>query len=211
MYRFSFKVRHKNCAETGLSLAFPKHHITVVDIQSTGSKKQYFYYITGKGDGFDAVLDYLQKSKTFILAKEIERSLNTLLLLVVIKQDKNYVQDIIHKYNGFFIDLHTVYEGYEYWHIGLLEKKNIISLKKELSKMGIIKTLFIGEVEFAPSLLSKQQKKVLTYAYEQGYYELPRKTTIAKIAKSLKLNPATVGEHLLRAGNKIIASVVKKI
>ncbi len=211
MYRFSFKVRHKNCAETGLSIQFPKQHITVVDIQSSGSKKQYFYYITGKSTEFDAIVHYLQESKIYLSAKEIERSNNTLLLLVVIKQGKNYVQDTIQKYHGFFIDLHTVYEGYEYWHIGLLEKKSIIPLKKELSKMGEIKTLFIGEVEFAPSLLSKQQKKVLTYAYEQGYYELPRKTTIVKIAKALKLNSATVGEHLLRAGNKIINSTAKKL
>ena len=55
MYRFSFKVKHKNCAETGLSLAFPKHHITVVDIQSSGTKKQYFYYITGKNKDFDVI------------------------------------------------------------------------------------------------------------------------------------------------------------
>ena len=57
MYKFSFKVRHKGCFETGLSIKFPKHHITVIDIQSTHPKeKQYFYYITGKTQEFDRII-----------------------------------------------------------------------------------------------------------------------------------------------------------
>ena len=77
--------------------------------------------------------------------------------------------------------------------------------------MGELKVLHIGEVEFAHSLLSKQQKKVFLYAHEQGYYEIPRKTTVAKIAKALKLNASTVGEHLLRAENKLMNSMATRI
>lgn len=207
MYKFSFKIQHRNCAETGLSIKFPEQHITVVDIQSKNPKiKQYFYYITGDNKEFENIILHLQHSKAYKSVREIERSTDTLLLLVVIEQGRNYVQDTIQKYNGFFLALHTVYGGYEYWHVGLLDKEAIIPMKEELKKIGELKTLYIGEVDFAPSLLSKQQRKIFKYAYEQGYYNLPRKTTIAKIAKALKLNPATVGEHLLRAENKIISS-----
>jgi len=211
MYKFSFKVRHKGCNETGLSLKFPKHHITVVDIQSTHPKeKQYFYYITGDARKFDDILSYLKKSKQYTLSKEIERSKETLLLLVVICQT-SYIQNIIQKYNGFFIDLHTVSEGYEYWHIGVIDRDSIDKMLKEFKKMGELKVLHIGQVEFANTLLSKQQKKVFIYANEQGYYEIPRKTTVAKIAKALKLNHATAGEHLLKAENKLIKSVANKL
>ena len=77
--------------------------------------------------------------------------------------------------------------------------------------MGELKVLSIGEVKFANTLLSKQQKKVFMYTYESGYYEIPRKTNVAKIAKVLKLNPATVGEHLLKAENKLIKSMAKRL
>ncbi|MFA6461164.1 MAG: helix-turn-helix domain-containing protein [Candidatus Woesearchaeota archaeon] len=208
MYKFSFKIRHRNCAETGLSIKFPNHYINVVDIQSKGNQKQYFYYITGKNHYFDAIIKHLKTSKTYNSVREIERSVDTLLLLVIINQSKNYVQNVITKHHGFFLALHSVYGGYEYWHVGLLEKEIIPLMKKELDKIGEVKTLYIGEAEFAPSLLSTQQKKIFQYAYQQGYYQLPRKTTIAKIAKALKLSPATVGEHLLRAENKLISSQV---
>ncbi len=211
MYKLSFKVRHKGCFETGLSIKFPKHHITVVDIQSTHPKeKQYFYYVTGDAKKFDAIITYLKKSKGYKLTKEIERSKDTLLLLVVLYQT-GYIQNVIQKYNGFFIDLHTVSEGYEYWHVGVVERNSIDKMLPELKKMGELKVLYIGQVEFANTLLSKQQKKVFIFAYENGYYEIPRKTTVAKIAKSLKLNPATVGEHLLKAGNKLVKSMAKRL
>ncbi|MBI2655249.1 hypothetical protein HYX06_02380 [Candidatus Woesearchaeota archaeon] len=52
MYKFSFKIRHKNCSETALSIRFPKHYITVFDIQSRNPKeKQYLYNITGNEKG----------------------------------------------------------------------------------------------------------------------------------------------------------------
>ena len=211
MYKLSFKVRHRNCGETGLSIKYPKHHITVIDIQSTHPKeKQYFYYITGNSKQFDDIISYLKKSKDYKLSKEIERSNDTLLLLVVLFQ-KGYIQNVIQKYHGFFIDLHTVSGGFEYWHVGVVDRLSIDKIIKEAKKMGMLHVLNIGEVDFEHTLLSKQQKKIFKYAYEQGYYEQPRKTTVAKIAKAMKLNSSTVGEHLLKAENKIINSMARKI
>ncbi|NQV08966.1 helix-turn-helix domain-containing protein [Candidatus Woesearchaeota archaeon] len=211
MYKLSFKVKHKGCHETGLSIKFPKHHITVVDIQSTHPKeKQYFYYISGDSKSFDDIIKHLKRSKGYKVAKEIERSRDTLLLLVVLYQE-GYIQNVIQKYNGFFLELHTVYEGYEYWHIGLVNNEPVNEMLKEFKKMGDLKILYMGEVEFANTILSKQQKKIFKYACEKGYYELPRKTTIAKIAKEMKLNPSTAGEHLLKAENKILKLMSKKI
>ena len=84
-------------------------------------------------------------------------------------------------------------------------------MRKELKRAGRLETLYIGKVDFRQHILSPQQKKIFQHAYEQGYYELPRKTTIAKIAKVLERTPATVGEHLLKAENKIIKAMAEKV
>lgn len=209
MYKFSFKIKHKNCAETGLSIKFPKYHITVLDIQAKDPKKKQ-YYIKGNEKEFDKIIKYLQKSKTYKLIKEIERTKDTLVLLVILYQE-GYIQNTIQKYNGFFIEHHTVHNGYEYWHVGVIERETIEKMRKELKKAGKLHTLYIGKVDFHNHILSPQQKKIFQYAYEQKYYELPRKTTIAKIAHALHLTTATVGEHLLKAENKIIHAMAKKI
>lgn len=211
MYKFSFKIRHKNCSETALSIRFPKHYITVFDIQSRNPKeKQYLYNITGNEKEFDEIINHLKKSRDYKLTKEVERKKDHLVLLVILDQ-KSYIQNIIQKYNAFFIDLHTVVGGFEYWHVGIFDRSLIEPMRKDLRKMGDLEALYIGEVDFAHTLLSEQQKKIFTYAFEAGYYEIPRKTTIAKIAKALKLNHATVGEHLLKAENKMINSMARRL
>lgn len=211
MYRFSFKIRHTGCSETGLSLRFPKHHITVLDIQSRNPKeKQYFYHLTGNPKDFDAIIDYLRSSDTYKLTKEIERTSDTLLLVVVLRQP-GFIQNTIQKYHGFFIDLHTVHGGYEYWHVGAVDQKAIRAMRDGLRKAGELTTLYLGKVDFGNAILSKQQLNVVRYALEQGYYEQPRKTTVARIAKALRLNPATVGEHLLKAENKLIKLAAKRL
>ncbi len=211
MYRFSFRIQHKNCAETGLSIKFPKQHITVLDIQAKDpKKKQYLYYVKGNQREFDKIIEYLQRSKTYKVTKEIERTKDSLVLLVVLYQ-AGYIQNTIQKYNGFFIDLHTVSGGYEYWHVGCVERQTIEKMRKDLKKAGKVETLYIGNVDFSQHLLSEQQKGVFDYAYERGYYEIPRKTTIAKIAQALQLSHATVGEHLVKAENKMIHAMAKRI
>lgn len=210
MYKFSFKIRH-DCYETRFAMRFPKYHITVIDIQAVNPKqKQYLYYIKGNDKKFDSIISYLKSSKGYKLVKEIERSKDTLILLVVLYQ-KGYIQNIIQKYNGFLIDLHTCYEGWEYWHVGVINRESIDKMITEFKKIGELKVLYIGQADFQNTLLSKQQKKIFTYAYTQGYYEKPRKTTIAKISKALNLNHATVGEHLIKAENKIVNMIARKI
>ena len=72
MYKFSFKIRHKNCSETAFSIKFPKHHITVFDIQSRNPKeKQYLYNITGDEKEFESIIKHLKNSKAYKLTKEI--------------------------------------------------------------------------------------------------------------------------------------------
>ncbi|MEK6808383.1 MAG: helix-turn-helix domain-containing protein, partial [Nanoarchaeota archaeon] len=159
---------------------------------------------------FNFIIKHIEKSKGYKFIKEIERSEDTLLLLVVLYQT-SYIQNLIQKSNAFFIDLHTVYSCFEYWHVGIINRDIIPTMIEELRKMGKMRVLYLGEVDFAHRLLSKQQKKVFNLAFESGYYNIPRNTTISKIAKSLKLNSSTVGEHLIRAENKLINMVAKKL
>jgi len=210
MHKFSFKIKHHGCSETGLSARFPKHFITVLDIQSESrARKQYLYHIKGREKYFDAILRYLKDSKKYKNVSEVERSKDVLLVLVVLSQ-KGFVQNIIQTNHGFFLEPHTVFEGWEYWHVGVVERQQINSIQKALKKIGDVKTVSIGKIEFGHELLSKQQKNILTFALEHGYYGVPRKITIAEIAQACKVHPATAGEHLLKAENKLIKASLQK-
>lgn len=58
------------------------------------------------------------------------------------------------------------------------------------------------------SELTGKQKEVLVNAYRRGYYEIPRKSSLGEIAKSMKLDESTVAEHLRKAESILIQRTV---
>jgi predicted DNA binding protein len=57
--------------------------------------------------------------------------------------------------------------------------------------------------------LSPRQHEVFLTAYEQGYYELPRETTTAAVAKAVGIERRTAEHHLRRAEKKLADAVVE--
>ncbi|WP_188977613.1 helix-turn-helix domain-containing protein [Halocalculus aciditolerans] len=73
--------------------------------------------------------------------------------------------------------------------------------------------------ERAPSLASRspvppdvsltpRQRAVFTAAYDGGYYEQPRRTTVAEIADGIGIDRRTAGEHLRKAEAKLVDAAV---
>lgn len=69
----------------------------------------------------------------------------------------------------------------------------------------------IGEYEqkdrFLDSLTGRQ-RKIITAAYEQGYYDIPRSVSLESIAESSDLDKSTVSEHLRRAERNLLKEIL---
>lgn len=59
-----------------------------------------------------------------------------------------------------------------------------------------------------PSLTARQ-RDVLRAAYDAGYYQIPRDVTLSELATTFDLDRRTVEEHLRRAENKLLGSLVE--
>lgn len=59
--------------------------------------------------------------------------------------------------------------------------------------------------------LSPRQYDALYVAVDDGYYEIPRRTTTADIADRLGVNRRTAEEHLRRAENKLVDAVFEHV
>ncbi|WP_101297626.1 helix-turn-helix domain-containing protein [Halegenticoccus soli] len=57
--------------------------------------------------------------------------------------------------------------------------------------------------------LTDRQRQLLTVAVDMGYYEIPRRTTLAEIAAAVGIGRATAGEHLRKAEAKAVARTVR--
>ena len=56
--------------------------------------------------------------------------------------------------------------------------------------------------------LTSRQREVLVAAYENGYYDYPRKVNAGELASKLGLNKATVIEHLRKAEGRMMAQLM---
>ena len=56
--------------------------------------------------------------------------------------------------------------------------------------------------------LTDRQSQAINYAYEHGYYEIPREITTDRIAAEMGVERRTAEEHLRRAENKLLASMI---
>jgi len=52
--------------------------------------------------------------------------------------------------------------------------------------------------------LTAIQEKILRLAYESGYYEVPRGTSIAELAKKLGISPHAISETIRRAHKRLV-------
>ncbi len=59
--------------------------------------------------------------------------------------------------------------------------------------------------------LTKRQEEIIQIALEKGYYDIPKKITIDKLAKNFKVSPSTLAEILQRGEKKIMKQFFNRI
>lgn len=97
---------------------------------------------------------------------------------------------------------------------------SIIGSENELKMMLRLTRVFLGEIidvsyekaTFGPydlvQTLTRKQQDILILAKSEGYYENPRRVTLEDLSIRAGLSKATVAEHLRKAENQIINSVL---
>ncbi len=59
--------------------------------------------------------------------------------------------------------------------------------------------------------LTPKQKQATEIAYENGYYEYPKKIELRALAKKMNVSLPTFQEHLKKAENKMIPALIERI
>ncbi|PWR76316.1 helix-turn-helix domain-containing protein [Methanospirillum stamsii] len=97
---------------------------------------------------------------------------------------------------------------------------SVIGDEKSLNHMLRLTKTLLGEIRdisyekatFGPydlmQTLTKKQQEVIMLAKKQGYYQNPRKITLEDISRLSGLSKATVAEHLRKAENRIMNSLL---
>ena len=108
-------------------------------------------------------------------------------------------------------------KGYEYWEIASYNKNVLSNFLEELEKQNYenLKVLQFRNIKlnniYFPAIapdLTEKQKGVFELAIREGYYDIPKRTDLIKLAKIKKVSIATFQEHLKRVEAKIIPRLI---
>jgi predicted DNA binding protein len=95
-------------------------------------------------------------------------------------------------------------DGRVEWNLIFGKKDDLNKLIENLKENGIeVELNKITELEDKQSLTARQQQ-ILQIAYEQGYFDFPRKVGVSELAKRLGISKSTLAEILRRGESKII-------
>ena len=95
---------------------------------------------------------------------------------------------------------------------------NLNEIKKLLARAEKVgqkfKILSMTDARFSPDsilhVLTEKQRKILSLAYTNGYYDVPRKIDSEELAQMLKIVKSTLVEHLRKAEKRLITDIMGK-
>lgn len=110
---------------------------------------------------------------------------------------------------GCFLDsAASVSDGTVQWNILAPNAAALKSLHDKVTHLGCSVELKKISVLRTSSELTRAQERVLQMAYNLGYFDIPKKIDLARLAKNLEVSKATLDIMIRRAQRKIIANHV---
>ncbi|MCK4730187.1 MAG: helix-turn-helix domain-containing protein [Candidatus Aenigmarchaeota archaeon] len=164
------------------------------------------HYLVGETQNIKKFVEDLRKDKR---VKKLEVKDNVFSLLEI---SKNIPSNYYNSRSFFVKPVISDIDGYEYWEIGAWEKSTLtkfaVNIKENFAEVKILqfRKSKLTEINFpiVMPMLTVQQRKAIDLAITGGYYKYPKKVSLEKLAKAMKVSLSTYQEHLRKAENKLI-------
>lgn len=218
MWITKLQLRHEDCP---IVTRCQKFNVIVLSYPSTWYEKKNHKYATTTC--YFQTNDEIKKKKFIDDLKADRRITNLEVSGDIFTYEINLGKEgehvmLYHQKQIFFVKpVINHFDGHEYWEVASWKREDleqfIHALKQHMNTAKILKleNSPLTDVYFPNVMpkLSKSQKKAIELAYEQGYYSYPRKTSLGKLAKILKIAISTFQEHLRKAELKLLPAIIE--
>ncbi len=215
LFEVIFKITH-DCPFGNISRKFPSLRM----FGWCNREQEIYEVVVEKREDYSAVLGEISK-----LGEITEVSSDRNKIYLVAKPCYCTVENSIGKNIDEFSLLHVlpvVYEqGWEYYRIIAFKHEDVNGLLQRFEDRGFAfeilrKVPFNGFIASSLTLtadalfsgLTEKQMDALLIAYTNGYYQFPKRADVQAIASKKRVPRTTFQEHLKKAENKIIRSLV---
>ena len=205
MFEAKFKIKHRGCWTCGLSKfksEFVTHNTVSLDEHLVQDVMEVS--LANEHESIE-IKKYLDSSAHITKCNVLEKTKNKIIFQIFM--DATDTISIVHTIinNGCFVP-NKVYisGGFEIWTMASHEKKFLNDAIEAIRQLGEFKLIHIKTSSFDGFNFSLQQEMVLKTAIALGYYNWPKNISAQELAKRLKLNKATLLEHLRKAEIKVM-------
>ncbi len=225
MYEVAYRIKHQNCPYRELSVKQPN-----AKIWQWCNSKVDFFEIRGEGSSQVArdlrrvIRQVNKKIKLETFAKRegvvIMASVTCPCYFLLQRANSPIIPFQIDRYHCASIGPVVYEDGWEYHRIAAPHSVELKGLLEALNQMGemdvLLKKQYHGD--FAQNTytlsiaelfrtLTEKQRRALVNALENGYYTIPRRTTVGKLAGAEGIPRTTLEEHLHKAESKVLRSL----
>jgi len=210
-----FKVTH-DCVFCNISKRFPGLKM----FDWCNREHDVIELIIDKPDEYSTITDEMSKIHGMIEESSDLRNAHFFLKKCFCKAEDS-VTRIIDEFDLLQISPIIYRHGWEYYRVIAFKHKDIKGLMQRFEEKGFTfeilrKVDFDGFIASSLTLtadtlfsdLTEKQMDALLTAYTNGYYNLPRKANVQDIANKKRVSRTTYQEHLKKAENKLIASLI---
>jgi predicted DNA binding protein len=92
----------------------------------------------------------------------------------------------------------------------LFRREDLKAMIEEFKHIGVPTLGSITRFDEPSSKLTARQHEVVEQAFEQGYFDLPRRHTAEEIAQTLDIDHSTFLEHVRKAQRKILSTALSR-
>lgn len=215
LFEVVFKVTH-DCPFCNISRKFPRLKM----FSWCNREHDVIELIIDKPDEYSAVIDDISKIYGMVEKSSDLRNAHFFVKKCFCKAEDS-VTRVIDEFDLLQVSPVIYRHGWEYYRVIGFKHKDLKGLMQRFEERGI-KFEILRKVDFDGSIassltltadvlfseLTEKQMDALLTAYSNGYYSLPRKANVKDIASRKRVSRTTYQEHLKKAENKLVASLV---
>lgn len=219
LFTVSFSLEHR-CPYADLSRKFP---LSKMFIWTTGEGHEVIEIISRSQDEYNAMKRELAKLKGHFDASPNTRRLRAVTPRCPCPMEANVTRNIDAR-NMLLLPPVTYQAGKEHYRIVVFRHRDLRNLFNSLNRSGakiqvtrkeklsgsIAGYVTVSTYDLFSRLTEKQAEALLT-SFRRGYYSLPRKADLSTIASEVRIPRTTFAEHLKKAENKLMQSIVPSL
>lgn len=153
----------------------------------------------------DKVINFI-KNESKVFEFEFLESFEDKVFFKVITdyEDSQSIISRVVKFSCFQLSNIEVKDGFEFWNVGSVNKENLKLLVENLRENGNCEVLALEKYSFKDKFLTSKQFDSLNFAFENGFFEVPKKINLDKLSNDFGLAKSTFATHLQKAEKKVI-------